>query len=386
MLIQSNTPKHYSEIRKHWTRATNPYSKDPTEGVLRVAEAIANQMPDLGLPRMPLNARAAFKDVLMYERPPGNGSVKDILAFAQARGYCAHPCEWVPSSEGDDQFPALYEPWAAWLAENKYTPFFEGVRLTEENFDLWKPLARVLAFNHLWQRDRETAVHLLMTVCAKKPVSIRRDLVRVIGSNVVFNGLYPDEVAVARQLANDTDEQIRSYAEQKLNEMEGLETKEDHAKILAKYFKIKGKGLLSKFRGNASSPKVIIAQEISKDSSMRHYFSTDLDALVGVLGITAQDFTSNFDLEHFKGKLFSLSMRTKDTEARKILARRVAEAGKECPAGLFRDADPDTWRKALDVNLGSLYPSSVVNFLGPKAGSLDIKTVRKIRFYDAGKR
>lgn len=371
MLIQSNDPKHYSEMRKHWTRAINPYSKDPTEGVMRVTEAIANQMPDLGLPRMPQNARTAFNDVLRYERPPGNGSVRSILTLTQARGYCAHPCDWVPSSEGDHQFPELYEPWAAWLAEKKYTPFYEGVRLTAENFDLWKPSPRVKAFRQLRRRDREAADQLLLTVVVKKPVAIRRDLVRVIGSDAMFNGLYPVDVPVIRHFLNDRDDKIRAYAEQKLNDMNGLETKEDHAKFLAKYFRINRTGL----------PKVTVSTQFHEDRVMRHCLSTDLDALAGVLGITAKDFVSSFDLEHFKGDLFSLSMRTTDTEARKVLAERVAEAGKECPAFLFRDADTDLWQKALDVNLGSQYPSTVFDFLGPKAGSLDITGVRKISHY-----
>lgn len=287
----------------------------------------------------------------------------------------------MPSSEGDAQFPELYEPWAAWLAEKNYTPFYDGVLLTVENFDLWKPKPRVNAFRHLRSRSRDAADHLLMTVGAKKPVAIRRDLVRVIGSNGMFNGLYPEDVPVMKYFLNDRDDKIRAYAEQKLNEMEGLESKEAHAKILAKYFKIDGKGLFSSLRHSASDPKVIVSPKFHEDSVMRHCLSTDLDALVGVLGVTAKDFTSSFDLEHFKGDLFSLSMRTTDMEARKVLAQRVAEAGMECPASLFNDVESELWQKALDVNLGSQYPSTVFDFLGPKVGTLDIVGIRKMLHY-----
>lgn len=55
----------------------------------------------------------------------------------------------------------------------------------------------------------------------------------------------------------------------------------------------------------------------------------------------AQDFTGSFDLGHAEGDLFSLFMRFKDAKARKVLARRVVEAGKECPGPLFRDAEPN---------------------------------------------
>lgn len=381
MLIQSNEPKHYSEIRKHWTRAANPYSKDPTEGVLRVTEAIANRMPDLGLPRMPSNARTAFKDVLRYERPPGNGSVSDILIFAQARGYCAHPCDWVPSSEGDNQFPEFYEPWAAWLAENNYTPFYGGVRLTAENFDRWKPNPRASAFQNLRRKDRAAADHFFLTVCANKPAAIRRKLAAEIGKNAMFAGPYPQDVPTLRQLLSDRDEKIRAHAEKKLREMKGFETKEDHAKVLAKHFKISGKGLFSGLFRSADHPKVIVAPKFLQDSEMRHCFSTDLDALVCVLGITAKDFLNNVDMEHFKGKLFSLCHSTKDEDARKILARRAVESGAECYAGLFRDAEPELWQRALEINLDSEYPFLAFRFLESKVGTLDITKVRKMRGY-----
>lgn len=381
MLIQSNNPEHYAQVRKHWVAAQNPYSKDPTEGVLRVTEKIADQMSDLGLPRMGADARAAFKDVLVYERPPGNSSVSQILGLAQSRGYCAHPCDWVPSSESDSQFPDLYEPWAAWLAANNYTPFYDGVRLTAENFDLWKPKPRVRAFRQFRKRDREAADHFLMTVCAKKPVAIRRALIKVIGSDAMFNGLYPSDVSVMKHFLSDRDGEISDYAAQKLKDMDGLETKEDHARALTKYFKISGRGLFSRLTGKAANPTVTISPKLHEDNVMRHCFSTDLDALVGALGITSKDFVSSFDLENFKGDLFALSMRTTDIEARKILARRVADAGKECPAYLFTDVEPELWQKALDVNLGSIYPSSAFNFLQSKAGTLDITKVRKMHGY-----
>lgn len=381
MLIESNHPKHYANIRKHWASAANPYSKDPTEGVLRVTEAIADQMPDLGLPRMPQTARAAFKDVLMYERPSGNASVTDVLTLAQSRGYCAHPCDWVPSAESDGQFLEIYEPWAAWLAENTYTPFYEGVRLTVENFDLWKPRPRVKAFAQLRRTDRVAADHLLMTVVAQKPVAVRRDLVKVIGANAMFNGLYPDDVPTITQFLQDRDATIRTNATQKLAEMDGLHTKADQANALAAYFDVSDTTPRSELNPTASHPEIIVSDAFYKNSVTRHCFSTDLDALVDALGITATDFARGFDLEHFKGDLFALSMRTTDMDARKILASRVAEAGKDCPAYLFKGVEPEVWKKALLVNLGSNYPSTAVNFLGLNLGTLDIADVRRLSQY-----
>ncbi len=350
------------------------------EGVLRVTEDIASQMPDLGLPKMPEDARAAFREVLKYERPPGNGSVHDILILSQARGYCAHPGDWVPSSEGDNQFPKTYEPWAAWLAENNYTPFYEGVRLTVDNFDRWKPQARASAFRNLRREDRETANNFFLTVCARKPAAIRRKLAAEIGRHSMFSGPYPHDVPILRQLLNDRDAQIRDEAARKLELMKGLETSEDHAKAILHYFEISRKGPLSEF-GETGAPEVIISPEIHEARVMRHCRSTDLDTLAGLLGVTARDFVSGFDLEHFKGEVCVLILSTIDTEARHMLARRLVEAGRECPVPLDRDADPELWQKALERKFESEYPFSIFSYLKPIVGALDITSVRKIKGY-----
>lgn len=378
MLIQSNDPKDYSEMRKPW--ATRRY-KDPTEGIMRVTEPIARQMPDLDLPRMPKKARSAFQDILSYEGPLGNGSMEGILTLAQARGYCTHPCDWVPSSEGDYQFPKLYEPWAVWLATNGYTPYYSGVPLTAENWDAWKPRSRIEAFNCLRRRDRAAADNLLITVGAKKPLAVRLELVRAVGRNAMFGKLYPDDVPTMRHFLNDPSEKIRAEAAKQLAEIKGLETKEDHARALAKFFKVTGKGLFSKLRRDTGGPKVKISPKFDKDAKMQNYLSTDLDALVDVLGITAKDFVSTFDIERFKDPLHYLVMKTKNIEARRILAQRAVKAGAFWPADLFNYVEPELWQKTLDLMLVSQPTVYTLSFLGTKLGGLDMSLVQKATAY-----
>lgn len=370
MLIQTNDLKHYSEMRKHWSRARNPFSKDPTEGVLRVTEAIADQMPDLGLPTMSLSARAAFKEVLMYERPPGNSSVEPILRLSEARGYCAHPCEWVPSSEGDDQFPALYQEWANWLAEEGYTPFYIGTPLTAENWHRWKPAARRKAFHRLWKIDQPSAADLLLNFVRTQPPSIRYQMLDEIGRTGPF-GIGPSDVPVVRHFLNDPAVEIRDLAERKILGMSGFDTTEAHAKAVAEHIRVTDGG------------DILVSTDL--DAYDAHFNShcnnADLDTLADVIGLSAVELLQNFSLEYFSGGLYHLLMRTKDLEAKNVLARRLAEAGKYCPPHLFKSAEQDVWDAGLHVTFGSPYPSAVFDFLGSKAGTLDVSLIRKTCHY-----
>jgi len=103
MLIESKGAKHYSEMRKSCVQSDYFAARS----IMKVTEQIADEMPQLDLPRMTPEARNAFQAVLAHELLAGNGSVRDLLEFAKARGICAHPCDWVPSSESDNQFPDL---------------------------------------------------------------------------------------------------------------------------------------------------------------------------------------------------------------------------------------------------------------------------------------
>lgn len=363
--IRSKDPKNYSQMKRKWSNRTNYLIGN----IMNVAEEIAREMPELDLPRMTPKARNAFREVLDSEQPRGNGSTKSILQLAQARGYCAHPCDWVPSSEGDHQFPKLYEQWAIWLAEEGYTPFYVGVPLTAQNWECWKPVARTDAFRHLCRTDRQAAYHLLLTMGTTQPATTRLSLLGQLSEACSFPGIYPSDAPIMKHFLNDRSEKVRALAQKDLDTMEGWETEEAHAKVVAEYFEV------------ASDRQVILSPEILKARLARHVFSTNLDVLAGVLGLTVKEVVTSFDLQYFAGVLYSLFLRIDDAEAKKVLAKRLTEAGKDCPPKLLRDAEPDVWEKALNVSSEAEYPSAVLEFLGIKAGTLNTSQVRKIRHY-----
>ena len=64
--------------------------------IYRADERLQSELPELALPPMNEAARAAFMAVLEYEKPPANGALADFLVLAEARGFSAHPADWVP--------------------------------------------------------------------------------------------------------------------------------------------------------------------------------------------------------------------------------------------------------------------------------------------------
>jgi len=371
MLIQAKGKENYRLARK--PSATKRY-RDSTEHVMKVTDQIARDMPELGLPFMPPHARDAFRKVLDYERPATNGSVVAILKFAHARGFCAHPCDWVPSSESDWQYPDLYQPWANWLAEENYTWFYDGVRLTAKNWGRWTPTGRAKAFRHLVNVDKIAAYDLLLNVGLTKKDAIRLSLLRKVGERGSFCGLHPSDVAVVARFLDDRSEEVRTLARKLLDGMNGLQTEQAHAEALARFFKV------------GADRRITISPEINAPGLMRTCFSTDLDVVAAVLGLTAKDIVRSVDMSSFTDKTYHtcnayhLLISTDDIEARRILARRAVDGGLECPT-LVKDMEPDVWQKGLRLMFLSPYASAVFDFLGAKVGTLDMASIRQMSCY-----
>jgi hypothetical protein len=340
-----------------------------TELRMSLDEAFVKKVPKPSLPYMSHKARAAFRDVVEYVQPVSNGCMNDILLFAEARGYHAHPADWIPTFKGDNQFPAIYQTMVNWLAENGHIPFFEGVILTKANFDFFSQRVRIQAFKNMLRQDRLAAYDFLLSIGPEKSAQARYDLLNEIDAGAGFYGVYPSDIPILKQFLNDRSKKIRALAEKKLETTCHLATEGDHAKAISHHFSIDEDGDLS------------ISPDFPDANLGRHCWSTNLDALAEELGVSSSYLVSNVSLEDFRGNVFTLFPRTSDTEAKKVLAKRLATAGLECPVSLIRYIPSEDWEKALYVTFKSEYPSTVFDFLGKKAGTLDISRVKQIKHY-----
>ncbi len=78
-------------------RELKHYGPDRQRGTTyAVDDALSKLLPKLALPTMGEAARVAFRALLAYEAPTSSTSVSDIFTLVEARGYTAHPCDWIP--------------------------------------------------------------------------------------------------------------------------------------------------------------------------------------------------------------------------------------------------------------------------------------------------
>ena len=334
--------------------------------IMRVNAWTARRLPDIGLPRMPPKARTAFRAVLDYEKPPGNGSVRDVLEFAEARGFVAHPSDWVPFAHGDGQFPPRYEPWAAWLARKGFAPYWRGVRLTAQNWKRWKKDAREDAFSDLLRHDRPTAHALMKDLVPKEREAVRVGLIIHFDAGRSYSGHQAKDVALARQFLRDPSEKVKGFVRSKLANLEGLESEEANAAMAAVHFKKTPDG------GIACAP------EVHKAPARTYLAHTTFDVLAETLGMSPEDLARKIDVADVQESLRILILTTATAACRAIVAKRLVDAGRTDFRRFFDAADPETRAKGLRLSFPSPYPSTIFDFLGPDVGTLGIADMREI--------
>lgn len=339
----------------------------------RADAQLASRLPDLRLPRMNEAARAAFRAVLDCERPPGNGSLMDFLALAEARGFCGHPADWVPAFDDDPYLPPLYQPWVDWLSEHGLTRFHDGNWLTEDNWDRWKPRPRLRAFRKLLRETPQAAADLLMTMAPSQPAAIRLALLGEIDAGGAFYGNYPRQVPMLRFFLADPSARIRAAAEEKLARMNGLQTEAAHAAELARHIEVSGGRVTY---GTPPAPH-------TSPWSVQ-YSCTTFDHLAAALGLSPRDLARQADLEGLGSNFLSLLVGTGDVESRAIVAARMLEAfpPDQIPIRLFRGVERPLWERGLRAFFRSEYSGSVEEFLGPEIGTLSPAQMPQLLFYE----
>lgn len=340
----------------------------------RVNRLTAALMPDLGTPRMSPGARKALKAVFRYEEPMSDGSVTDILQLAEARGFAVHPCDWVPQPT-DTRYPALYRPWAEWLADKGYTAFGEGVRLTRENTLRFRHRDRISAFKRLYSKDRNAAYDFLISSAEIHDEEVRYDLLSEIGGGNLFSGSYPSDVPTLRYFLNDNSPDVRNYARDRLIAIEGKETAEMVAKHIARYLEVK-----------EDSAIVPVQPDFADACLFSDVLRITVEDVAAVFDMQATEFVRRLDIGLVKSDFSYIITKTGSVEVRTIVVERLIEAGYEVGQAYYKDLPRHLWEHGLRSTFQSHYTSSVNNFLGPEMGTLDATMMRDLRVYQNMKR
>jgi hypothetical protein len=345
-----------------------------TVEIYRADEDLQRRLPKLNLPPMNEAARAAFRAVIDCEKPPANSSLSDHLALAEARGYSAHPGDWMPHIDLPGQHLQLYQPWVEWLSEHGFTQFHEYANnLTDKNWDRWKPGPRLRAFERLVLHDQDAAFELLKTMAPSQSASTRLSLLGQIGAGASFSGVYPRQVPLIRYFLEDRSAKVRDAAEAKLTKMNGLETEEAHAAELAKHLIVTENNVTYK-----------VPPEPHTFPFWINWHCTTFDDLAGALGLAPEELARRSDIEGLGSNFYLLVTLTAGVEARSIIASRLLDEGKpeNIGAHLFKGVARALWERGLRATFRSNYWNSVQEFLDPERGTLDASQMRELLAYE----
>jgi hypothetical protein len=310
---------------------------------------------------------------LAYEKPPANGSVADVLQLVEARGFSAHPCDWIPeySWQLGGRHPALYQPWVDWLSEQGLTKFHKGNTLTAENCKRWSKGQRRWALIEMICNGRDDDFRSLKNFASSQPLSVRLQLVEEIRAWGSKDGAYPWQLPYPWQtqllehFLNDRAEKVRSFASYKLEGMGGLRTEEDYAR---------------KFAADLTVTEDSVRYREPPESYTKSVLYTNFDALADALGLAPNELARRSALDETGKPLIQLAAMTGDSEVRSIFARRMLDSGnggEHIPLAMFAGTAPSIWERGLKAMFASPYMSSVQELLGSKVGTLSSAAMRE---------
>lgn len=336
-----------------------------------VDEDLAARLPELRLPRMGEQARAAFRAILAYEKPPANGSVVDVLHLAEARGYCAHPCDWIPDYDWlyAGRHPALYQPWVDWLSEEGLTKFHEGNTITPGNCRRFSPGQRRGPIQVLIREGRRNNFQGIKAIAEAQPASIRAELAGSIDAWGSFDGCYPWQVPLIEYFLEDKSDKVREIAQTKLDKMGEFVTEDAYARKLAAEITV-----------TAGTVRYTTPQDPHGSPFYREFACASFAALAGRLGLSPTELARSIDFDGLGKRLISMAAGTGDVEVRSILANRMLDletGGEDLPLSLFEGVAQPLWERGLQAMLKSPYLNSVQDYLNTKTGTLDSSKMRE---------
>lgn len=323
-------------------------------------ETLSAALPDLALSRMNASARAVFREILDYEKPPANGSVNAPLALAKARGFCADPRDWVPDFDIPGQHLPLYQPWVDWLSENGFTPFTEANTLSIGNWSRWKPKPLGTALRRA-RLDQDWMTDLVLNHISKLSASDRELVLAALHEDSVNRTVHAWQLPLIERFLGDRSGKIRQIAQAMSQYTEVQQSQRRHAQLLAQN--------LTVTNGRVS---YAVRPEPHARPFSRHWSGTSFAALAEALSLTPAQLAHGAELDFLDNSFMGLATGTGDPEVRSILARRLlaTTGGENIALMLFRGLDSGLRERALEAYFQSNYLSTVHEFLGDEAGQL----------------
>ncbi|MEM7425964.1 MAG: DUF5691 domain-containing protein [Pseudomonadota bacterium] len=198
-------------------------------------------VPRLAYPVLPDQARPRFRRLFEAARSD-RWQESTLLRFVAARGYVAHPADWMPSPR-DEDVPEVYLPWLGWQAaqDTGRMSEHEPVALTAENWDYFTPAERRAELSALRRSDPSAAGSLIEAKAPDLPAEQRLRLVELLAEN-----LSAEDADFLKSLLADRSGKVKTLAAAFLARLgQGVDAGELETE-LAGFLKLGKKGLLSR--------------------------------------------------------------------------------------------------------------------------------------------
>jgi hypothetical protein len=163
-------------------------------------------LPRLARPPMPEPLRPHLRRLLAAHRKQP-GAEQGLIQLLAARGYAAHPADWMPKPD-DDWAAPVYAPWLAWTeAAPGVASAPVGETLTVDTYAEWPWTERRLALLDLRRREPAAAGQIIAAKAAAEPAERRLKLVEIL-----VERLEPADAPVLEPLAQDRSERVAALA------------------------------------------------------------------------------------------------------------------------------------------------------------------------------
>ena len=230
-------------------------------------------LPALALPVMAEGLRPRFRRILSAKDGPA--IERHLIDLLTARGVCAHPADWMPSSR-DDWAPDLYAPWLDWVrAESRAEGEPSGLRI--DNYEHWSWAERRAALSQLRGTDPAAALSIIAAKANSEPAERRMGLLEILEIK-----LSEADAGFLESLANDRSERVRATARAYLARLGKITDSSDLVAELAAMVEIGKVGLIGR-----RTRLVIKPLKTSAQNARRHelFKLVAAAALAGALGV-----------------------------------------------------------------------------------------------------
>ena len=160
-------------------------------------------LPALALPVIAEPLRPRFRRILATKGGPS--IERHLIDLVAARGYSAHPADWLPSPT-DDWVPDLYAPWLDWV-RTETTAKAAPAALTVETYDRWSWAERRAELARLRMADPATALSIIAAKAASEAVERRLRLLEILETR-----LSEADAEFLESLASDRSERVQAMA------------------------------------------------------------------------------------------------------------------------------------------------------------------------------